>query len=154
MSEGNGTATDRREIFTFHDETRTRRVDPLVIDHKWRKELMIVDSESIMSRWNGPPWLKELAENGKITSVEVPEATVNMALDARDDAMMELLPMLYRTFGCTPYTFDEATGEESGTTAAGMLRIWTEFLSWQWDVKKNTGDGPPSDTPTPAASPS
>lgn len=145
-----------REIFEFTAAGKKRRVDPGMVDLRWRKELMMIDEESLFNRFSGPKWLEDYDRLGedefRKANPTVDDAAIRMALNSRDEATMEMLPLLYRVYGLEPYTFDADTGEERGVTAGEMFAIRGQFLEWQAGVKKNIDPAPPSDTPIPVPS--
>lgn len=147
-----------REIFVFNAGGRERRADPGKIDLDWRREMMLIDEQSLFDRFGGPPWLEDYDRMDdaafKAAHPAIDDTAVRMALNARDTATMELLPIIYRVYGLEPYTFNADTGEERGVTAGEMFNIRSDFLKWQSGVKKNTEPEPASGTPILEVSPS
>jgi hypothetical protein len=133
-----------RNIFTYFNGTRDVKVDPMVLEYAWRDAVRGVDIESVMSRFFGPDFLH--ASDEDFAKLDVPDDVLKMALDRRDEATAELIPVLCKTFGVKTLAEDQ----EDGMTYAEILRAYTAWMGFVTAVKKNTdssADSPPPGEP-------
>lgn len=136
-----------RDIFKFHDGVKDRSLDPIMIDLRLRKASKSVDLQTIMEDFFGPEWLEKLQKQEERTESE--ENALKIASEAQMEATEKLLPILYSAFQCVP-----AEDNEAGTTASEIINIYTSYLLFQTNVKKNTENEPNGSEPTATIDPS
>ena len=127
-------------IFSYSNGKETVFADPLAVERRWFKACESVDINSILDRFYGPDFLHNIDENGIAhddNGKPLPEMTpesIELALKEREEAVVELLPVLYEAFQLSP--IDPKTGE--GTTETEALKAYSDFMEFRINVKKNT----------------
>ena len=98
----------QRQIFRFHDGTKLRGVDPMVV-------------------------LRTLQAEKEFT-----EADIALAMQGDVDASQRTIRAVRKAFGVIAWEQDQHTGAERGLTEGETLTLLDEFGVWLDAVKKNT----------------
>lgn len=139
----------RKRIFQYFNGEKNVWADPLKIDRQHVEAIQDCDFNTILKNVEGPEFFKYIKDGEYYFDEEfkdkVPQSTVKFAMNAQSEALEQLFPILYKTFGLKP--IDPDTGE--GCTEFEILDAWKAFSQFQDDVKKNTEQNPNSQSSIP-----
>lgn len=134
----------KREIFSYTINDKLVYADPMMIERKWQAESAKVDIKSIMTNFYGPEFIRRFNDDGIPIDENdqvipgITEEAIEFALKLRSEATAELVPLLYVVFDEKPLAKDG-----SGATEAEIIDAFTEFMIYQYNIKKN-GESSPS----------
>lgn len=113
-----------KKIYKYNNGFETVWEDPAVIDERF---LLASEKEdmNVLEKWTDLP----RDDEGKIPK-EIASAQVRLY----QKATYRYIPLIRKAMNLQP--FDPKTGD--GLAGEEVLDLWSEFLSWKHDLKKNT----------------
>jgi hypothetical protein len=125
-----------RDIFEYEIEGKKLFGDPFEIDQRFEEACIPEDMETI------DKWIDQVprTSDGEIDYDKADRAS--LALYHKGTA--RYVPLIRAAFNLAP--FDSSTGK--GATAVECLELWTSFINWKFNLKKNTDTVPTSVKPT------
>jgi hypothetical protein len=123
------------KIFKYFDGFNWIYGDPFEIDYKFQKASETEDVATLDS------WLRlPRDDEGNLIESKCDEGVMRLY----NEAQYRYVPMVQKAFGLKP--FNKVTGE--GLTMSDVIDLWSSYLIWKFDLKKNTEDLPTAATPS------
>ena len=129
-----------KSIYGYFNGKEQVKADPHMIELRFNRAARRIDYETTLRDFQGPEWF---GDPEKIKAMGIPDAAVAMACDRKDDAVLALCGVICEAFGVKTIEQDA----ENGLNLWTIIGLWDAFLSWSYDVKKNTDQNASSPPP-------
>lgn len=118
--------TNSKRIFKYHNGIEEIYEDPFEIDWRYQDAIKMMPNIDQVDQWMELP----RDDEGNILD-DIEQSKIKMY----NDACHIYIPIITKVFQLKP--LDKKTGE--GMTGEEILNIYSDYLTWKFDLKKNTG---------------